>query len=125
KARPRQVAQFIARLTRAAHLRPHRIERARGRDANLAGERHAAIAGTAHRAARVIDVLARDRLDLGFALEAEARPVARVGAARAAGLAEGLRHRRHLRPAYSIAASLRNSQSWSFRGAPRARARNP
>ena len=38
-APPRQRAGVVARLAGAAHLGPHRIDRARGRDADLAGQR--------------------------------------------------------------------------------------
>ncbi len=85
-ARPRQRAGLIARQTVAAHLRPHRIDRACGRNTDLAGQRHAAVARAAHRPARVIDQRLRDRLDLGFAFQPEARPVARIGATGAACL---------------------------------------
>src|ERR1044072_9034050 len=90
EAAPRQRAGIIARLTRAAHLRTHRIDRARGGHADLAAQRRAAIAVAAHRPAGASDGIARDRFDFLFGREAEARPLGRIRAAGAARLAQRL-----------------------------------
>src|ERR1041385_1140206 len=65
EAPPRQGAGWIARQAGAAHIRPHRIDGARSRDAHFALQRVAAIAGATRCRAKVIDIVARDRLERG------------------------------------------------------------
>jgi len=81
---------MVSRLTGAADLRPHFIERARGRDANPTRKGRAPVTYAAHRPARVIDIFARDRRDLSLGLEPEAWPIGRIGAAGATRLAQRL-----------------------------------
>ena len=87
-AQPRHPAGIVARQAGPAHLGPHRIDRARGRDPDLARERHAAIAVAAHAPQRIVDERGRDAVEIGIRLGGEARPLLGIGAARPAALAE-------------------------------------
>src|SRR5688572_17778963 len=87
---PRDLAFGIARLALAAPQRARRVDGARHRNADFAGQRRAAIAGATHSPVRVVDIGRRNERERRVAFEREARPVGRIGTARAAGLAQRL-----------------------------------
>src|SRR5205085_9784546 len=94
-AAPRRRTGVVAGQARAAHVGPRRIDRARRRNADLSGERRAAIAVAAHFRARIVDINCGDRRERGIALQREARPLGRMRAAGAARLACCLVERHH------------------------------
>jgi hypothetical protein len=87
-AQPRHPAGIVSRQAGPAHLGPHRIDRACGRDPDLAEERHAAIAVAAHAPQRIVHQRDRDAIEVGIGLGGEARPLPGIGAARPTALAE-------------------------------------
>ncbi|MEJ0078514.1 MAG: FAD-dependent oxidoreductase [Alphaproteobacteria bacterium] len=74
EAPPRQRAGLVARLTGAAHIRPHRVDGARGRDADFACSALQRLPVQRNRAAHVIDIVARIASNSALRFEREARP---------------------------------------------------
>jgi len=72
----------------AAHFGPHRVDQACRRLADLARQRRAAVAVAAHSRQSFVDESFRDQVERRIVLGSETRPVLRVAAAGAAGLAD-------------------------------------
>ena len=71
---PRDGTGGIARLAFAADIGTHRIDPARGRDADLACERAAAVADAAHASACFVHIGGRNRGNRGVGIEPELLP---------------------------------------------------
>jgi len=80
----RLAALRVARRARPADVGPQPIERARDRLTDDAHERRAAGARASHAALSAANELARDAVEPGFGFQRKARPVGRIGTARAA-----------------------------------------
>src|SRR5574338_1020492 len=80
----RHVALLVARLAGAADVGADVIDRAGGRFADLAGEGGATVAGPAHAGAVRRDQRFGNARQRRVILEAEARPIGRIGTAGAA-----------------------------------------
>ena len=83
----RHVAFGIAGHAGAAHFGPHGVNPARGRHADPARQRRAAIAVAAHARQPLVDEICRDEIERRVVLGGEPRPVRRIGAAGPASLA--------------------------------------
>src|SRR5882757_6806852 len=85
---PRHVALGIAGHAGAADIGPNSVNPATNGNANLARQRRAAVAVAAHSRLPLVDEFLRDQGERLLVLDAEARPVLRIGAAGAAALAQ-------------------------------------
>lgn len=83
----RHPAGIVARLARAANLRPDIVDRARRGHADVAHQRGAAIAVAVHAPEVMVREHAWDAVELAVILGREPGPVAGIGAAGAAALA--------------------------------------
>src|SRR3990170_8668687 len=84
---PRHVAFGIAGHAGPADFGPQRVDPARGREPDLAGQRGTAVAVAAHSRQSVVDEFFRDEIERRVVLDGEAGPARRIRTARAAGLA--------------------------------------
>src|SRR5229473_6955594 len=84
----RHVALDIAGHAGAADLGPYRVNLAPHAGANLTRQRRTTLAVAAHARLPRVDELFRDQSERVIFLDAEARPVLRIGAAGAAALAQ-------------------------------------
>jgi hypothetical protein len=66
---PRGQAGVVSRQTGPANLRPHGVDRARRRAANVARQGRAAVAHAAHASTRVIDIRRRDSGEIRVGLQ--------------------------------------------------------
>ena len=83
---PRQLASLIARLTSSANVWPDIIHRARCRNADLTHQSGATIAVALHASKMMVSKCTGDAIEITIVLGRESRPLARKGAASAAGL---------------------------------------
>src|SRR5580704_10010695 len=88
---PRLQAGRVARQARHADVGSYGIDCARGRATDDADQGGTADTGATHAALALGDQRGRDARKLGLAFEREARPVGRIGAARAATAADVVR----------------------------------
>lgn len=66
---PCHLAGFISRQTGPANFRPHGVDRAGSRDADLSDKSCAAIASASHASSFVIDKRPRDSIEIGVAFQ--------------------------------------------------------
>jgi hypothetical protein len=81
------LACVVARQARTADVRPQAVDGARRRQSHVAHQGRAPIAVATHSREPGVDQCRRYHVEIGVVLGGEARPIARIGAACAAGLA--------------------------------------
>jgi hypothetical protein len=66
---PRNFAGVISRQTSSANVRPHSVDRARRRDADLSHKRRTAITTASHATYVAIDIGVGDSVEIGVAFQ--------------------------------------------------------